>query len=327
MREASLALSVVIPVYNSAGCLPELLRQLTVVLDGLGKPYEIILVEDGSPDASWTVIESLASKYPRVGAARLMRNYGQFQATLFGLSLARGDIVLTMDDDVQQPPDQIPLLLAALEEHPDMDAAIGCYREKQHRWYRNWGSALIRALNRRAFGLPKSLCSSSFRALRRPVADALTRWRTRNPAMAAMIYQTTRRIVNVPVRHAPRLAGTTNYSFYKQMRMALDYICNISLLPLHAVSVIGFGFCVFSVAFVIRTLYRYYARHIDVEGWTSLIVMVSLSAGLILLALGIIGEYIVRILREVQGAPRCQERERAGCLAGNGKQNGVPGRT
>lgn len=315
MRENGIPLSVVIPVYNSSVCLPDLARQLTATLDGLAQPYEIILVDDASPDESWSVIEKMAGDYPRLAAVRLMRNYGQQQATLFGLSLARGDIVVTMDDDLQQPPDQVPLLLEALVAHPEMDCVIGCYSEKQHRWYRNWGSALIRALNRRAFHLPRDLCSSSFRALRRPVVDSLTRWRTRNPAMAALIYQTTRRIMNIPVKHAPRFAGRTNYSFYKQARLAFDYICNVSLLPLHAMAAVGAGFCVFSVAFVIRTLYRYYARHIDVEGWTSLIVMVSLSAGLILLALGIIGEYIVRILREVQGAPRCQERQRAGWIA------------
>ncbi|MBU1910477.1 MAG: glycosyltransferase, partial [Verrucomicrobia bacterium] len=142
-------LSVVIPVYNSAACLPELARQLTATLDGLAQPCEIILVDDASPDDSWTVIEGLVREYPWLAAVRLMRNYGQQQATLFGLSLARGDVVVTMDDDLQQPPDQIPLLLEALAAHPEMDAVIGCYREKQHRWYRNWGSALIRALNRR----------------------------------------------------------------------------------------------------------------------------------------------------------------------------------
>ncbi len=315
MRDNGMALSVVIPVYRSAGCLPELARQLAATLDGLARPYEILLVDDASPDESWSVIEDLARQYPRLAAVRLMRNYGQHQATLFGLALARGDIVVTMDDDLQQPPDQIPLLLRALAERPDMDAAIGCYRVKRHGWFRNLGSALIRALNRRAFNLPRDLCSSSFRALRRPVVDSLVRWRTRNPALAAMIYQTTRRIVNVPVAHAVRFAGCSNYTLYRQARMALDYLCNVSLLPLHAMAVAGFGFCLFSVAFVIRTLHRYYADHIDVEGWTSLIIMVSLSAGLILLSLGVIGEYIVRILREVQGAPRCQERQRAGWIA------------
>lgn len=308
-------LSVVIPVYCSADCLPELVRQLTATLDRLARPYEVILVDDASPDDTWSVLERLAREYPRVAAVSLMLNYGQHRATLFGLSLARGDIVVTMDDDLQQPPDQVPLLLDALASHPEMDAAIGCYPEKNHSWYRNAGSALIRFLNRRAFKLPRGLCSSSFRALRRPVVDSLIRWRTRNPALAALIYQTTRRIINVPVRHEPRFAGRTNYSLYKQLRMALDYVCNVGMLPLHAMAAAGFGFCLFSVAYVIRTVYRYYAQNINVEGWTSLMVMVSLSAGLILLALGVIGEYLVRILREVQGSPRCQERRRAGWLA------------
>lgn len=314
MSENGQLLSVVIPVYHSADCLPELVRQLTATLDGLARPYEIILVDDASPDDTWPVLERLAREYPRVAGVSLMLNYGQHRATLFGLSLARGDVVVTMDDDLQQPPDQIPLLLQALADQPDMDAAIGCYREKRHSGYRNAGSALIRFLNRRAFQLPRNLCSSSFRALRRPVVDSLVRWRTRNPALAAMIYQTTRRIVNVPVRHVPRFAGRSHYSLLRQVRLALDYVCNVSLLPLHAMALAGFGFCLFSVGFVIRTLHRYYADHIDVEGWTSLIIMVSMSAGLILLALGVIGEYIVRILREVQGAPRCQERQRAGWI-------------
>ncbi len=314
MKEQPITISVVIPVYRSAACLPELVAQLTHMLDQRGENHEIILVDDASPDNSWEVILSLSKTHPRLRAARLMRNCGQHRATLYGFALARGAVVVTMDDDLQHPPDQLPLLLDVLAEHPDLDCVFGCAAEKHHALYRNWGSRLIRRLNAGTFDLPREVCSSSFRAMRRPVACALANCRTRNPALAALVYQITRRVCSIPVRHDNRLAGASNYTFYKQTRMALDYICGTTLLPLHLVGVVGFTFCLLSMGYVAFTLYRYFTNDIGLAGWTSTIILVSFSAGVVLLALAIIGEYLVRILREVQGLPECMERERVGWI-------------
>ena len=312
MEAQPISVSVVIPVYRSAACLPELVAQLTRTLDQRGENYELVFVDDASPDNSWEVIRSLAQKTPRLRAVRLMRNYGQHRATLYGLALARGAVVATMDDDLQHPPDQLPLLLDALAGHPDLDCVFGCAAEKHHARYRNWGSNLIRHLNARTFDLPHEVRSSSFRVLRQPVARALAECRTCNPALATMIYQITRQVRSIPVRHEARRTGSSNYTFYKQVRLALDYVCGTSLLPLHLVGVLGFTFCLFSMGYVAVILHRYFRDDIQLVGWTSTIILLSFSAGVILLALAIIGEYLVRILREVQGLPACMERERTG---------------
>jgi len=135
METSTIDISVVIPVYNSSDCLTELLRQLTETLDEMGDSYEVILVEDASPDNSWQVIEQLVPQYPRVSAIRLMSNAGQHKALICGLSHARGEIVITMDDDLQHPPDQLPVFLDALRSDPHIDCVFGHFDEKQHVGY------------------------------------------------------------------------------------------------------------------------------------------------------------------------------------------------
>jgi glycosyltransferase involved in cell wall biosynthesis len=312
MDADSVKISVVIPVYKSAPCLPELLRQLTDQLEQIPGNYEIILVDDDSPDDSWNVIQELVSRYPQITASRLMRNSGQARATLCGFSHARGQTVVTMDDDLQHRPDQLPKLIDALDNNPDVDCVFGYFDEKQHAGYRNLGSRIIRWVNARAFGLPREIRSSSFRAMRRPIAQALATHGTANPAIPALVYGTTRRIISVPVEHAPRHAGESNYTLSKQLRLALDNICNVSMLPLRAVSVMGLAICFLGAVFVANVLVRYMLGRINVPGWTTVVILVSFFSGITLLSLGIIGEYMVRVLREVHGGPRYLERETIG---------------
>jgi len=308
METNMVEISVVVPVYNSSQCLPELLRRIALQLNELGKRHEVILVDDASPDDSWDVIRELA-QYPQLTAVRLMRNRGQAFATLCGLEHARGEIVVTMDDDLQQPPEELPKLLDALESDPEIDCVFGYFEEKKHAAYRNLGSRAIRWVNARSFGLPRDVRPSSFRAMRKRLADAILQHRTLNPAIAALVCGSTRRIASVPVRHAERYAGESNYTLSKQFRLALDNICNVSMLPLRAVSLLGMGICLLSAVLVVFFLYRYFTGQIGVAGWTTVVIMISFFSGVILLSLGVIGEYIVRILREVRGAPRYVERE------------------
>jgi len=309
METDAVEISVVIPVYNSSGCLPELLRQLTEQLQSMGKRYEVILVDDASPDDSWRVIKELAPQYPAVTAIQLMRNRGQAFATLCGLEHARGQIVVTMDDDLQQPPDQLPKLLDTLESEPESDCVFGYFEEKKHAAYRNLGSRAIRWINARAFDLPSDVRASSFLAMRKRLADSILQHRTLNPAIGPLLYGSTRRIASVPVQHKERYAGESNYTLAKQFRLALDVICNVSMLPLRAVSLLGMGICVFSAILVAVFLYRYFTGAVGVTGWTTVVVLISFFSGIILLSLGVIGEYIIRILREVRGAPRFTVRE------------------
>lgn len=321
MHADSVKISVVIPVYKSGPCLPELLRQLTDQLERMRGPHEIILVDDDSPDDTWNVVQELVPRYPRVTASRLMRNSGQARATLCGISHARGEIVVTMDDDLQHRPDQLPKLVDALDNNPGADCVFGYFEQKRHAGYRNIGSRVIRWVNARAFGLPRDIRSSSFRAMRRPVAAALATHGTANPAIPALVYGTTRRIISIPVEHAPRHAGESNYTLSKQLRLALDNICNVSMLPLRAVSVMGLAICFLGAVFVVNVLVRYMLGRIGVAGWTTVVILVSFFSGITLLSLGIIGEYMVRVLREVHGAPRYVERETIGRSAA-GRESG-----
>jgi glycosyltransferase involved in cell wall biosynthesis len=305
-------ISVVTPVYRSGNCIPVLLERLTAVLYGLNRPYEVILVDDGSPDDTWEITRRAISAYPNVMAIQLMRNGGQAFATLCGLSHARGRIVITMDDDLQHPPGEIPRLLAELEGSPEIDCVFGCFQEKRHARYRNLGSRFMSWVMRSAFNLPRDFRSSSFRAMRRTLVRAILTHQTANPSMAVMILGCTSRVRNVMVEHAPRYAGTSHYTLSRQLRPALDGIINVSVAPLRAISYTGVAICGLSLVLIGVFLYKYFTGAIGVPGWTSVVVLLSFFAGIILFSLGVFGEYLVRILREVRGAPPFVERERSG---------------
>jgi len=208
-----------------------------------------------------------------------------------------------MDDDLQQRPDQLPKLLRALQAEPELDCVFGYFEEKKHAAYRNLGSRAICWLNARAFALPRGARTSSFVAMRRRLAKAVLQHRTVNPAIGVLVFRCTRKIASVPVEHGERFAGESNYTLSKQFRVAMDIICNVTMLPLRAISLIGMGSCLFSAMLVAVFLYRYFAGEIAVAGWTTVVILISFFSGSILLSLGMIGEYLVRILREVRGAP------------------------
>ncbi len=303
-------ISVVVPVYNSARILPTLLDRLHTELPHCASSFEIILVDDDSPDDSWAVIEGVVARYPAVRAIQLMRNAGQVAATLCGMSMARGDIVVTMDDDLQHPPDQVPVLVAGLCNAPGLDAVFGRFPRRAQAMYRRLGSWLIGRIHAEAFRLPPGLQPSSFRALRRPLVDAVLRHGTRSPSLTALMCASTRRLGNVDVRHDPRPAGRSNYSLARQFRLAFDNLCSSSTLPLRLVSWLGLCLCAASALSVGVQLWKYVQHRITVPGWTTLAVLQGFYAGAILLSLGVFGEYMIRILREVRGAPRHIERRR-----------------
>ena len=305
-------LSVVIPVYNSGNCLEELIRQLADVLNARGDSYEILLVDDCSRDDSWRKIRELAAASPAVKGIQLMHNEGQAKATLCGLAHASGELVVTMDDDLQHRPDQMPKLLDVIEGDPELDCVMGYFEEKRHAAYRNLGSAVIRRINAFAFGLPKGIRTSAFRVMRRGIVAAVLRHPTAHPVLSVLIFESTSRVQSVPVEHAPRFAGRSNYSLRRQFALALDNVCNVTMLPLRAASVIGFVTCGVSVLLLFWYLGRFLAGRIHVPGWTTVVLLLTFFSGVILLALGVIGEYLVRVLREVQRRPSWCIRQRVG---------------
>jgi glycosyltransferase involved in cell wall biosynthesis len=305
-------LSVVIPCYRTSSALEELLARLTTSLQGVGKPYEIILVDDCSPDDLSEKVRDAQARYPHVRYVELMFNVGQFRALICGLAHARGRFVVTMDDDLQHPPEEIQKLYAHLSAHPELDAVFGAYVTKQHTSGRNLGSLFIRTVNTYVFGKPRDLVMSSFRCLRRELVDTLLAHRTRYPVIGPLILSSTRRIANVAVQHDPRKHGVSNYRLGRLIRTTLDNVLNFSALPLQVISLVGVGvaavsFITGAAFFIIRVV-----RGTGATGWTSLFLAINFYGGLSLLAVGIIGEYLIRILGESKGQPLYIVRRRLG---------------
>ena len=295
--------SVIVPCYGGALALPELLSRLDAALDRLGVASEIVLVDDCSPDGLALAVQRELPAYPRLRYIELMFNTGQFRALMCGFAHARGRYVVTMDDDLQHPPEEIAKLYGHLRDNPQLDAVFGAYEKKQHSGGRNFGSWLLRMVNTWIFHKPPGLVMSSFRCLRRELVDALLANHTRYPVIGPLILSSTRRIDNVSVRHDERRHGKSNYSLARLVRTTLDNILSFSSLPLQVIS-IG-GVCISLLSFTLGGIYAivHLIRGGGVPGWTSLFLAVNFYAGLGLLSVGITGEYLVRIIGESRGQP------------------------
>lgn len=292
------SISVVVPVFCSAVLLPSLLQRLTKALDDEGRPWDVVLVDDASPDGSYEVLQQLRAGDSRLRIVQLARNHGQQQATLCGLNYARGSEVITIDDDLQNPPEEIHALLAKLRE--GHAAVIGRITDKRHGWWRNAGSRAHQYLAERIIGKPPDLYLSSFRALSRVAVDRLVRYKGAHPHISALLLKSVpaSAIVNVDVSHAPRPVGQSTYSLRKLLKTASFLLINHSYIPLRFMIGWGFILSLLSVLFagyvVVRVLFFGQA----LPGWPSLSVLVSFLCGNILMALGVVGEYLGRLVEE-----------------------------
>ncbi len=293
-------ISVVIPVYRSETMLPELHRRLEKALDEIGPSWEILFVEDASPDNAWEVLERLASADPRVRAIQLMRNYGQQRAVLCGLAHSRGEYVVTMDDDLQHPPEEIGRMLAAIRSS-DADAVVGRYQQKSHSWHRRLGTRVVKWLAEKTIGIPRTLSLTSFRILRGNVAQAVARLEHTNPVVGYLLFAVTRRVENLEVRHDARKHGRSNYGLRDLLDYFLCMVIDYSDWPLRAVGGCGFVLSIGSFGLGLVYLYRYAIGAIGVSGFTTLVLLITFLSGFVLTALGIIGSYLVRVLR--RGGP------------------------
>ena len=290
-------ISVVVPVYRSSQSLPLLVDGVSRELSALGRQYEIILVDDCSPDDTWQVLCDLKSQHPALKIVRLMRNSGQHNALLCGFSIATGDIVVTMDDDLQNPPSELPKLIGAIEQ--GFDLAIGAYDSKKHTPFRNLGGRLVDAVQRGVFGLPADFQLTSFRAVRRQVVDNVIQMGGVFPYVTSMLLSHTSKYVNVPLRHDARRFGSSNYSMKRSVLLALNLLLTYSSYPLYFVVTLCMLAFACSAGFGIWTLWRALSQGSSVPGWASTIVIISLFNGLILLALVIHGLYLSRLNRQL----------------------------
>ncbi len=275
--------------------------------------FEILLINDASPDEeSWRTIQSLCRRHPWVRGFDLMFNVGQFRALLCGFEQARGRYVITMDDDLQHPPEEIPELMAAMEAHPEMDCIIGKYSQKSHSLVRNMGSRIQEGLFRILYDKPAGLKSTSFRLMTAEFARVLVSYGTIKPMLGALIFQSSRRIMNVEVRHDPRQEGKSGYGFFSLLEHMMDYVFQTSAVPLRLFSGIGFLISICSILFGFAYFYQWLTGAIKQPGFTTLAILLFFFGGAIMMGIGILGEYVSRIMLETVRSPRHVIRSEAG---------------
>lgn len=300
--------SVVVPVYNSPAV--ELLADgIEATFRETGITYEVIFVDDASTDARiWPTLSRLANERDQVRAVQLTRNYGQQAATLCGLRESRGDIVITMDDDLQHDPRDLVSLLAAAEH----DIAIGQFEQKQHGLMRRIASRIKGWFDEVVIGKPRGLQLSSFRLLSRSVVDGVLSTHTPHPFIPALMFHISKDVVGVPVRHAKRHAGRSGYTPRKLFRLFSNLIINNSSILLRTVASVGLIFSTLSFALAGLVIYRKLVQQVNVQGWASLFAAILLIGGLTLFSLGIVGEYLIRIIESSERRPTYFVRRRSG---------------
>jgi len=301
-----LDLSVVIPVYRSAATLRTLVARLLPVLERTAPDHEIVFVEDGGGDDSWRILRDLQTEHSdRIVAVQLMRNYGQHNALMCGFRHARGEVVVTMDDDLQNPPEEIPKLLEAMRQG-GFDLVYGRYASKKHSAWRNAGSSLAGGIYRLVFG--NAVQVTSFRAINRPLLTAIFSYELNFTFVDGLLAWNTQRIGQVDVEHQPRGTGRSGYSPRKLVMLGLNLLTNFSLLPLQVVTAIGLA--VSGAGFVLAIYYLVLAMlsRIVVPGYASMIIAILIIGGTQLLALGIIGEYLGRLHLNVNRKPQYRVR-------------------
>jgi glycosyltransferase involved in cell wall biosynthesis len=287
------SLSIVIPVYNSEETLPLLLERLNKVFGGGRGDFEVVLVNDGSRGQSDSVIERACEQYPWVVGIELMRNYGQHNALLCGIRSAHYPVIVTMDDDLQNPPEEIPKLLEKLAE--GYDIVYGYPKSETHNWLRNCASQMTKIVLRRAMGVDVARHVSSFRAFRTTLRDGFAAYNGQFVSIDVLLSWGTRRFAAVPVANPPRALGVSQYTAAKLIAHAMNMITGFSVLPLQLASVLGFTFAVFGVGVLGFVVGRFLLQGSAVPGFAFLASIISIFAGSQLFALGIIGEYLARM--------------------------------
>ena len=304
------SISIVVPVYNGSATLRELHKRLRATLSSAADPYEMILVDDGSADSSWRTITELAAEDPCVKGIRHSRNYGQHNALLTGMRYARHEIIVTLDDDLQNPPEEIPKLLAKLEE--GYDVVYGTPKEERHGFLRDMASRFIKWALQKTMGVKTGRHVSAFRAFRRRLCDVFVDYRHPYIVVDVLLAWATTSFGHVAVGHDNRKTGTSNYSLARLVAHAMNMITGFSVFPLRIASYLGFFFTLFGVVVFVFVVGRYILLGGSVAGFPFLASIIAIFSGVQLFVLGIIGEYIARIHVRNMNQPLSAIRERVG---------------
>jgi undecaprenyl-phosphate 4-deoxy-4-formamido-L-arabinose transferase len=299
--------SVVVPVFDEEKNLPELVSRLRAVMDGTGEPYELVFVDDGSRDDSLAVLKQAAAAQPdRIRVLELARNFGQHQAILAAFESVTGDVVVTLDADLQNPPEEIPKLLAKIRE--GYDVVGGVRQNRQDAFLRRLASAVV---NRVTVGITRMRITDfgcMLRAYSRGVVEEINRCDESSTFIPALAQSFARKPTEVPVAHAARRHGQSAYSLYRLVRLNFDLMTGFSLVPLQVFGLFGTVVAFGGIAFGIFLFVRRLIVGAEVEGVFTLFAILFTLLGIAMAGLGLVGEYVGRIYQQVRGRPRFRVR-------------------
>lgn len=293
MNKRKITLSVVIPVFYGEKTLPKLVERLRATLTLISGEYEIILVNDGSTDESWSVISSLAEKNNEVRGINLMRNYGQHNALLAGIRSAKYEITVTIDDDLQHDPACIPILLAKMDE--GFDVVYGAPLAERHGLFRDVVSVLTKATLATVMNASSARHVSAFRVFYTQIRDAFAQYTGPAVSLDVLLTWGTSRFSFVEVNHEKRAEGESHYTFRKLVTHSFNLITGFSTIPLRLATGVGFVFILFGIVIFLYVFIRYILQGGAVPGFTFLASTIAVFSGVQLFALGIIGEYLARM--------------------------------
>lgn len=294
-------LSIVIPVYNSQDILGLLIKEISQALSACAHDYEIVLVNDGSRDNSWNVIADLCKQYPGIRAFDLTRNYGQHNALLCGIRQAKNPIIITMDDDLQHPPEEIPNLLDKLNE--GYDVVYGVPPTEKHSFWRNITSKLIKWILKKAMRVSTAQEISAFRAFRSQIRESFAGYTGTFVSIDVLLSWGTTRFTSVFIKHNKRALGNSTYTFKKLINHALTLITGFSIFPLQLATMVGFISIIFGLLILVYVVISYVVHGGSVPGFTFLASTIAIFSGVQLFSIGMMGEYLGRLFNRSLGQP------------------------
>lgn len=300
--------SVVIPVYNEQESLPLLFSRLMPVMENLGRSYEVVFINDGSRDRSLALLLDCKDRFPgRVVVIDFNGNFGQHMAIMAGFAEARGEMILTMDADLQNPPEEIPRIVAAMEEGHDV---VGTVRSgRQDPFFRKFASRIVNRVSNRITGLKLNDYGCMMRGYSRRIITFINQCKETTTFIPALAQKFAMNPVEIPIAHSEREQGESKYGLYRLIRLNFDLMTGFSLIPLQAVTMLGMIVSVLSFFFSVFLLLRRLVVGPEVEGVFTLMALNFLFMGITLFSVGLVGEYIGRIYQEVRERPRFVIRE------------------
>ncbi len=298
--------SFVIPCYRSSKTIGGVVNEIESTMAQLAYEYEIILVNDSSPDDTFAVISALAEADGHITAVDLAKNFGQHAALMCGIRHSSGDVLVCLDDDGQTPADEVGKLLEKIEA--GYDVVYASYDHKQHSGFRNFGSRVNAWMTEIMLGKPKELSLTSYFAAKRFIADEMLRYENCFPYVMGLVLRSTKNICNVPVNHRSREQGQSGYTLGKLLSLWMNGFTSFSIKPLRIATYFGALTAVAGFIYALIIVIRHFAVGMAPLGWSSTTALLLILGGVILLVLGLIGEYIGRIFMCVNASPQYVER-------------------